>query len=423
MGTALVGRLQAGVAEQELVGAVGLRLGAELNVRVATGDRTPLMAKALVLTSGADSLALVTLDLFGLRPDAAAAMRAAVAGRLGLPLEAVMVVCSHTRAAPVTAPVVGWAGVEEAFLESVVRAAPDLVAQAWEARQDASLGAGQACLPHLMHNHRFVSRNMKVITAWLGVPRDEVLAPEGPIDPALTVLVVRDGSGRPLCLVWTCAADNRFSSDDQVSADLPHFVQQGIDERRGAHVPCLYLPGCGGNVSFNYGLEQTAEALASGVMAVTLETPCDPSVRLGSALRRMVLPIRDYSQFWSQADIELKSPGAVAAFAQELELLQAEGARAVPAEVQAWRLGRLGLAAFPGASFVELGERVRAQSPFQTTLVVGNAGGDVGTLITREAFEGGGFEAWPARSARVGPGGGEFVAEQAAGMLASLQTA
>jgi len=198
--------------------------------------------------------------------------------------------------------------------------------------------------------------------------------------------------------------------------------RQPFFERRGIHIPCLYLPGCGANVSFCFDLERTADALASSLMAVTLETPCDPGVRLRCALRKMVLPIRDYSRFWSQADIELKAPQALAAFAREVELLQAEGARAVPTEVQAFRLGRFALVGLPGSPFVELGQQVKAQSPFQGTLVAGNAGSDVGTLITRAAFEGGGFEAWPARSARVGPGGAEFAAEQAADLLKELRS-
>ncbi len=414
------GRLKAGVAEIEITGKMGLELAAELNPRVSKGARTPLMAKALVVSNGEETLALVTLDLLGIQPRAADQLVQAISQRCDLRPEGIMLICSHTRGAPYTTPVVGWPGVHGEYLAEMVSKVPGVVSQAQAALQDASLGVGHATLPHLVFNHRLMTRNMKAISAWMGIPPNEVLSPEGPTDPQFSVLVLRDGRGFPLCFLWNFAADNRFSHDDQVSADLPYFVQRELDERLERHVPSLYLAGCGGNVSFTYGLEQTVDAVASAVMAVQLETPCDPTVKLGCAVEKMVLPIRDYSRFWSKADVELKAPQAVEAYARELELLQKEGAHAVPAAVQVFRLGRFALVGLPGMPFVEFALGIRAQSPAQTTLVAGNANGYLGYVITRQAFEDEGFEAWPARSAQVGPGGGEFMAEQAVNLLKTL---
>ena len=413
-------RLRAGVAELEITGQAGLELAAELNPRVSKGVRTPLMAKALVLSSGEDSLTVVTLDLFGLQGEAADGLTQAISQRCGFRPEAVMLACSHTRGAPHTTPVVGWPGVHESYVAEVVNQVPEVVEQAQAALQDAALGVGHAILPHLVYNHRLMTRNMKAITAWLGVPKDEVLFPEGPIDPEFSVLVIRDQRGFPLCFLWNFAADNRFSQDDQISAGLPYFVQHELDARLGRHVPSLYIPGCGGNVSFAHGLEETADAVASAVMAVQLETPCDPMARLGCAREKMVLPIRDYAQFWSQADIELKCPEAVEFYARELDYLRQEGARAVPTSVQAFRLGRAALVGLPGVPFVEFALDVKTKSPAQATLVAANVGGHLGYVIPRVAFEHEGFEAWPARSASIGPGGGEFMAEQALSLLQEL---
>src|SRR4051794_2885261 len=94
------GRLKAGVAELELSGAPGTRLIGDLGPRSSVRTATPLMAKALVLSNGDETLALITLDLFGL-PDAAATRLVEAIGRdTGLRPEAVMVICSHTREAP-----------------------------------------------------------------------------------------------------------------------------------------------------------------------------------------------------------------------------------------------------------------------------------------------------------------------------------
>jgi hypothetical protein len=296
---------------------------------------------------------------------------------------------------------------------------PDAVAAAQANLQDASLGVGHAFLPHLVYNHRLMTRNMKTISAWLGVPRDEVLFPEGPIDPRFSVVVIRDGRGRPLALLWNFAAENRFPADGLISAGLPGLVQQLVDSRLGRHVPCHYLGGCGSNVSYTHPIEPTADAVASAVMAVQLETPSDPLIQLDSAAEPVILPIRDTSRFWNRSDIELKAPQATATFAAEVESLHAEGAHAVPAMVQGLRLGRYALVCLPGAPFVEFALEIERDSPFQQTLVVG-ANDDAGYIVPRPAFEHGGFESWTSRAARVGPGGGEYVVEVAGELLKEL---
>jgi hypothetical protein len=212
--------------------------------------------------------------------------------------------------------------------------------------------------------------------------------------------------------LWNFAADTRFLIGDRISADLPHLVQTELDARLGRHVPVLCLPGCGGNVRYSRTLDQTVDAVASAVMAVHLETSCDPTIPLSFAREAMILPIRDYTWFRSQDDIELKCPHALALYEREVLSLQEEGAQAVPTCVQVLRLGSIGLAGLPGMPFVEFALQIKEQSPLRTTLVVGNVHDYPGYVLPRRAFEHEGFESWPARSNRLGPGGGEFMVER-----------
>ena len=305
------------------------------------------------------------------------------------------------------------------IVAAVLAQVPEAAALAQSRLEDASLGLGQATLPHLSYNHRLMTRNMKVISAWLDMPPDEVLAPEGPTDPQFAVFVVRDGRGRPLALLWSFAAENRFAPDGLLSAGLPGLVQARVDARVGRHTPCLYLGGCGGNISYAQPLEPAADAVASAVMAVQLETPTDPMVRLGAAAERVILPVRDATRFWNRPDVALKAPQAAELFEQDVALLNEENAYGVPVTVQTLRLGRYALACLPGAPFVELGLDVKQASPFQQTIVTGTNDA-VGYVIPRTAFEHGGFETWTSRAARVGPGGGEYVVEVAGELLGAL---
>ncbi|MCJ7739397.1 MAG: hypothetical protein MUQ10_19135, partial [Anaerolineae bacterium] len=303
--------LQAGVAELDITPGVGTRLAAELSPRVSHGVEMPLLAKALVLSDGDQVMAIVTLDVFGLAPDVADSLSSAITDLTGIDSDAVMVVCSRTRGGPYTTAVVGWTEVNEGYLAELVGKVPGVVAEAQAGMQSAAVGVGKAYLPHLVFNHRLMTRNMKAVSAWLDVPKNEVLAPEGPIDPDFGVIVVRGKSGCPISILWNFAADNRFGTGDQISSGLSGHVQREVDERLGTHVPCLYIPGCGGNVSFTHRLEKTTDAVASGVVAVILETPCDPSMQLAVSNELVILPVRDFSKFWSEADVQLKAPTAV----------------------------------------------------------------------------------------------------------------
>jgi hypothetical protein len=266
-----------------------------------------------------------------------------------------------------------------------------------------------------------MTRNFNTLTAWLGVPPDEVLEPEGPIDPRFRVIVVRDGRGFLLAWLWSIGADNRFTADDRISADLPALVQTAMDARLGMHVPGLYLPGCIGNVSFRDGLEAAAESAASAVMAVSLETPSDPYIRLSCARRRVVLPTRGAALARSKSDIAAKRPEALPYYDREIAALRHDGPAAIPSAITLWRLGRTSLFGLPGAPFCELGQAI-AEVAGPDALVVGNANGHPGPGMFRSSYLRGGLETWPDRLSRLGPGSGEFLVDQAAGLAADTRS-
>lgn len=413
-------RLKAGVAEVDITPPIGTGLVAELAPRASEAVRLPLMARALVLSNGAVTLALVTLDLYGISPKASEELAARAAAVCGTRREAVMVICSGTRGGPATAPLVGCPQPDSALVDEAAARAVTAVDRAAIGMKEAFMGTGHAILPHLVWNHRLVTRNYKTVTAWLGIPKNEVLGPEGPTDPLFSVVTIRGDAGKPACFLWSFAADNRFPADTGISADLPGLVQKEVDARLGSHVPCLFLNGCAGNTSFAHGLAESADAAASAVIAVYRETSGESDIRLACRAEKMILPVRDHDQFWSRPDIELKMPAAAAAFAAEIQLMSREVMRAIPVTIRAFRLGRTAVAGMPGMPFVEHGLAVRQQSNFAETIVAGNCGGQVGPIPTRDAFAAGGYETWTARSACLGLGAGEFIAEEAQALLREL---
>jgi neutral ceramidase len=371
-------------------------------------------AKALAVMSGEHGILFLSLDLSGFPHAYSEGAVTAICARCGLSPENVMVACSGTRNGPVTSPRYGAVEVDEAFLEVLVKKLPELAHDAVNALADASVGTYRASLPHIAHESRFATRNYKVVNEWMGLPRNEVLSPEGPSDPDLDVLVARDPAGEPMTLAWSYGAADHFGQS------LSQSVQEEMDNRLGRHVPCMYMPGCGANVRFTYDLEKTTGLLADSIMAAQAMACCDPSAIIGSVRKNVILPVRDYSSFHDRAEVALKFPDALSAFEKEIEAMQEDKRVAFSTAIQAVRIGSYAIAGFPGDCFARVGIDLKKRSPFKTTCAIGYCNDSLGFVLPRESFAYGGFEAWPARWAKLGKGSGEFMVDELSGMLKGI---
>lgn len=70
----------------------------------------------------------------------------------------------------------------------------------------------------------------------------------------------------------------------------------------------------------------------------------------------------------------------------------------VPLNIQAMRIGDLGIAAIPCEVFAETGLAIKHQGPFKQTFTIELANGYNGYLSTPERHKLGGYETWRARS-------------------------
>jgi hypothetical protein len=85
-------------------------------------------------------------------------------------------------------------------------------------------------------------------------------------------------------------------------------------------------------------------------------------------------------------------------YARETVIMAETFRRQEQAPVQALRIGDMGVAAFAGEPFVELGLEVRKQSPFRQNFLIGLSNDHVGYVPTVEAHEQGGYETWRAKT-------------------------
>jgi neutral ceramidase len=437
------GPVRAGVAELEMHPAIGL--ATEDGAPMATGFLTPLYVKALVLSTGHDHLALVTLDLMGI--DRADGLRAAALAseRSGIPAHNIVLMCSHTHAAPSMMSTLHvyrqidnphWDDAakqrERDWVDQAIALIADAVAAAKAQLQEASIGTVTTSLPWLTFNRRFHTRDYGVWTHWLRVPANQAYSAEGPIDPQFVLLVVRDVQYQPLCLLWNFSGHNSFNFADLYSGDLAYTVQQSIDEALGSHVPTLYAPGCSGDTNyFDYGgrglqehagLRKATEGVSSAIVALYREACTLPEVMLGSRKAELFFAQRDATRHWWKHDMDIKRPGWVEYGPKEVERFseEAEAEATYQSDVMVMRLGDTALVALPGEMFVQFALLVKERSPFKRTLVVAYANDYAGYVATREAFIGGSYEVWLTLNARIGREGGYLMVEKAVELLEEL---
>ncbi|NHV06557.1 MAG: hypothetical protein HA495_04380, partial [Thaumarchaeota archaeon] len=91
------------------------------------------------------------------------------------------------------------------------------------------------------------------------------------------------------------------------------------------------------------------------------------------------------------------------------------------ANLQAIRIGDYAILALPGEPFVELGLKVKSNSPFRLTSVVSYANGYVGYIAPLTSYEEGGYEVVPTYWNRLKKGSGELLVEEGLKLLSSLK--
>lgn len=139
----------------DLDGDRPVRVGGFTPGRDATGVHDELYARAIVLESGSQSLALVALDLIGLFYDDVVLIRQEL-GKRGVDVASVLVASTHTHAGP---DVIGlWTpedrSLDASYLATVRDAAADAVEEAWASRRPARLSFASGRMPDLLRDTR-----------------------------------------------------------------------------------------------------------------------------------------------------------------------------------------------------------------------------------------------------------------------------
>src|SRR5713226_8685340 len=225
---------RAGVSRVDITPPAGHVMGGYSERKLpATRTHDPLYATVLVIESGENSLALVTCDLRSF-----VSTRVGELARQKYGIKTTIISVSHTHSGPLT-----WEKRTPWYTEAedkMVDAIGKAKAGAFPATLETSAG------------HTYLGFNRRKVvdgrtTMWW---RNAEKLPSHPLDPAVNVLLAKDGSGKTRAVLVNFACHPSVLGPDnlQYSADYPGAMKRYVESQiPGA--TCLFVQGGAGDIN------------------------------------------------------------------------------------------------------------------------------------------------------------------------------
>ncbi|HAK96333.1 MAG TPA: hypothetical protein DCM87_15410, partial [Planctomycetes bacterium] len=405
-----------------------------------------LHARSLVLERGSTRIAVTIVDTCVMPRELIDEAKALAHAATGIPPARMLIAATHTHSAPSAMACLG-----SDRDEPYARKLPALIAASIEAaaRDLVPVRVGWTAVDAPEHTHcrRWILRPDRMradpfgavtvrATMHPGYQNPDFVGPAGPVDPALSVLAVARLDGAPLAVLANYSM--HYFGAPAVSADYYGVFADALARRIGAGsaqtpVVTMMSQGTSGDLHWmdydrpqrNVARDAYAEELAQIAFDAYRTIRYEADVPLDMVEETMTLARRvpdDARLAWARpiaAAMAGRKPRDIPeVYAREQLMLAAEPVREL--KLQALRIGGLGIAAVPCEVFGITGLRIKAQSPFERTIVMELANGEEGYIPPPAQHALGGYTTWPARTAALEVGAEPKIVDTALGLLEKL---
>jgi Concanavalin A-like lectin/glucanases superfamily len=251
-----------------------------------------------------------------------------------------------------------------------------------------------------------------------GYVNPDVIAPSGPVDPALTVLSIQSTEGRPLALLANYS--QHYFGASPVSADYYGRFAAALARKIGTEqggqpfVGIMSQGTSGDQMWMDYGrprndpgIDRYADEVAeSAYRAYQSIKSYHDHVHLAMAETTLTLRRRvpDETRLkWAKqivARMGDRVPRSLPeVYAKEAVFLHEQPEREL--KLQAIRIGELGITAIPDEVYALTGLKIKARSPLPLTMNIALGNGSEGYIPPPEQHVLGGYTTWPARTAAL----------------------
>ncbi|APZ94075.1 neutral/alkaline non-lysosomal ceramidase N-terminal domain-containing protein [Fuerstiella marisgermanici] len=421
---------------------------------MAQSAHDPLHSRALVLSDGTTTLAMVVVDTLGASPELLDEAKKIAAEKTGMATDRMLISSTHTHSGPSSSSRDG-SGPAAAYRKVLINGIAESIVRAHAALQPASVGAASHPFPDEVFNRRWYLKPGKMPANPFG-KMDAVKMnpsrspgvmdrPAGPTDPDITILSVQDARRKPLALFANYSLHYVGATPrGQLSADyFGEFARlMPTRLRAGEDFVAMMSNGTSGDINnipfttirpprepfeqiqivarkaadtawFAHGKIETHQAEAPLAMlqrevVLKYRRPSEEE----TAAARKILALTD-------EDAIKRLPRLAQNYARRTVRAAEREEETLTVIIQAIRIGDLAVCAIPFETFVEIGLELKDRSPFSTTIVIGLANGRIGYLPTPEQHRLGGYETWLGTN-QVEKDSSVILVQQLQGMMEEL---
>jgi hypothetical protein len=394
-----------------------------------------LHARCLVLDDGTKMLAIVVCDLLGIHRAVSEQARQLIAEQVGIPQENVMISATHTHSA---ASALGGDRLQpdqtpDDYQQFVARRIADGVTRAFNNRRPARIAFGTVDVPDHLFNRRWHMRpgtvppnpfgGVDIVKMNPPGGSPNLMEPAGPIDPAVSVIALKDPEGRLISAFSTYSLHYVGGvGSGHISADyyglycerLRELVEsESKPDTEVDSVPFVSLMANGtsgdiNNINFRNPrpskkpyeqMRYVACDLADRVYSALKSLPFQDHVTLAASYREPTLawrrPTPDQKK-WAEDTIAAgaKSESDLSYIYAQRTMRLAAYPETTTVPLQVLRVGSVCIGTMPCEVFCEIGLEFKERCPIQPAFMVELAHGYFGYLPTPRQLQLGGYETW-----------------------------
>ena len=433
--------LYAGFAERDFTPTEmgGNMPGASYPV-IAKKVEMPLFANAAAFESDSSPLIIVSVDMLRLGDADCEEMKKRIEKETSVLTDCIMIVATHTHSGvglnyqhnQNPPNVEGYNHMMDMAVEAAV--------EAWNTRERAKMGFGKTELEGYSFCREAFLTNGDVKTWPTTASKIDRLI--GTPDQSVNVIRVDGADDKTKCFVINYANHPDTSSKSGYNSDYPGYLRKKLKETYGEDIVVVYLNGAEGDVN-NYDYLNSTKvgnnsvigyALADAVIALNpsiTATEEYPEIRVKFQKHAMVQEKPTAEQIeWAKKTMAKIEAGESVANLDKKYAMEYTGMdySALPelhdVEIQTVVLGDFAMVALPFEAYSELGWRIREQSPYENTFVVGQANASYGYIGPGFIY---GTSSYGARysyyTARFSRGGGDLLVKYSVEMLKEIKEA
>ncbi len=402
----------------------------------AQGVHDPLEVTAAAIADDDTAVALVGVDAVSLNTGDVMEARAMAEDTCGIPAGNILVAASHAHTGGPANDVLGTDS-DPQYRAHIVRQIASAVCEAHSRMVPAELGWASGSAEGLGWNRRWAMRAGTHQTH-ADPTGPDIVRSAGPVDPQVLLLAARDHDGSILGFVGNFTCHPTVMGGPSFSAGYPGAWRRTLKTLTGGEM--VFLNGAMGDLTQinkrldlpqkgEAGVERFARALTGESLKLLADMRWHDDLPLTVATEMIQMPFRVPNADQLEADHALLAdnlwPGDYSrelVFARERILLQhyIDEVGAARCEVKCIRIGDLAIASSPAQMFCEFGLATKERSPFDATMFVSIANGNIGYVPTAEAIERGGYEPTLCRGSRSIPEAGDMIVDASVRLLDSL---